>query len=375
MRSILVIILSVVLFHSSAAQKKKKIAVIAYYAGRPTAVDSFPIEKITHIIFCFSHLRNDSMSIGSARDSAIIENMVKLKSRNPHLKVMLSLGGWGGCQYCSPVFADSLQRKTFAKTAKDLTDYFHTDGIDIDWEYPAVAGFPGHQYMKEDRANFTKLMRDLRSALGPDAEISFAAGGLKRCIDSGFEWKQVMKYADRVNLMSYDLVSGFDTISGHHTPLYSTPEQVASVDDGVKLLRKWGVPANKIAIGAAFYARIFANTKDGNKGLYQPTHFYRGVPWKRFDTTFTAAKGYQKYWDKVAQAPYLYNDSLKYLVTYDDSASIHLKTKYAMQKKLNGIMFWQLADDTYQHGLLDVIDETKKGLPAKNVNAHRRFDR
>lgn len=375
MRTILVII-STLIFMSCATAQKKKIAVIAYYAGRPTMVDSFPIEKITHLIFSFAHLRNDSMVIANARDSATIQNMVKLKSRNPQLKVMLSMGGWGGCQYCSPVFADSIKRKTFAQTAKQLTDYFHTDGIDMDWEYPATVGYPGHQYMTEDRANFTKLIRDLRNALGPHAEISFAAGGLKQHIDSSFEWKQVMKYADRVNLMSYDLVSGFDTVSGHHTPLYSTPKQYSSVDDGVKRLLKWGVPANKIAIGAAFYARIFANTTNANNGLYQPTHFFRGVSWRKFDSTFSAANGYKKYWDKVAKAPYLYNDSLKYFVTYDDSVSIHLKTKYAMQKKLNGIMFWQLVDDSFQHGLLDVIDETKKGLPSgKAVTAHKHYDR
>src|SRR6516225_2532056 len=106
MRSILVMACSVVLFHFSIAQKKK-IAVIAYYAGRPTMVDSFPIEKITHLIFSFAHLRNDSMVIANARDTTTIQNMVKLKSRNPSLKIMLSMGGWGGCQYCSPVFADS----------------------------------------------------------------------------------------------------------------------------------------------------------------------------------------------------------------------------------------------------------------------------
>lgn len=375
MRTVLTILCSLALLNCSFAQKKK-ITVIAYYAGRPTMVDSFPIEKITHLIFSFAHLRNDSMVIANARDTTTIQNMVKLKSRNPSLKIMLSMGGWGGCQYCSPVFADSAKRKTFAQTAKELTDYFHTDGIDIDWEYPAVVGYPGHQYMSEDRANFTKLMKDLRSALGQNAEISFAAGGLKQPIDSGFEWKQVMKYVDRVNLMSYDLVSGFDTVSGHHTPLYSTPEQYSSVDDGVKRLLKLGVPANKIAIGAAFYARIFANTTNANNGLYQPTHFLRGVSWRAFDSTFTTAKGYKKYWDKVAKAPYQYNDSLRYFVTYDDSASVHLKTKYAMHKKLNGIMFWQLVDDSFTHGLLDVIDETKNGKPAaKAVKPHKHYDR
>jgi len=36
------------------------------------------------------------------------------------------------------------------------------------------------------------------------------------------------------------------------------------------------------------------------------------------------------------------------LLTFDDSISIKLKTQYAMQQKLGGIMFWQLTDDKPQ---------------------------
>jgi chitinase len=38
---------------------------------------------------------------------------------------------------------------------------------------------------------------------------------------------------------------------------------------------------------------------------------------------------------------------------------MRLKTEYAIDKKLNGIMFWQLGEDTYINGLLDVIYEEK----------------
>ena len=42
---------------------------------------------------------------------------------------------------------------------------------------------------------------------------------------------------------------------------------------------------------------------------------------------------------------------------------ISLKTKYAIENNLNGIMFWQLGDDSFFNGgLLDVMDETKKNL-------------
>ena len=48
------------------------------------------------------------------------------------------------------------------------------------------------------------------------------------------------------------------------------------------------------------------------------------------------------------------------MATYDDTNSIKLKTEYVIKNNLNGIMFWQLADDSFSNGLLNVIDDVKK---------------
>ncbi|RZJ68386.1 MAG: glycoside hydrolase, partial [Flavobacterium sp.] len=261
---------------------------------------------------------------------------------------------------CSEVFSRKNGRETFAKTTKELLDYFHADGIDIDWEYPAVAGFPGHRYTEDDKQNFTLLIQSLRKRLGKKAEISFAAGGTKNCIDSCFEWKKVMPLVNRVNLMSYDLVSGYATQSGHHTALFSTSQLTLSADYAIKEMIKIGVPAEKIALGAAFYARIFQNTTDANQGLYQPTKFLSGVSYKQFQNQFTENNGFKYYWDNEAKAPYYYNAATKQMATFDDPKSIALKTKYVVDYKLNGIMFWELSDDSYSNGLLSVIDDTLK---------------
>lgn len=340
------------------AQKAFKPNVIAYYTGNKTIIDSFPIEKISHLIYSFGHLKGDSLTIKSAKDSALISQMVGLKRRNPDLKIMIAMGGWSGCQNCSEVFSRKSGRKTFVKTTRQLLDFFKVDGIDLDWEYPAVKGFPGHRYTIDDRQNFTLLIKELRKKLGKKAEISFAAGGTKNCIDSCFEWDKVMPLVNRVNLMSYDLVSGYATQSGHHTPLYSKTEQQLSTDYAVKLMEAFGVPSAKIALGAAFYARVFANTNDGNQGLYQPSKFVHGVSYKNYKTQFSMENGYQYYWDDIAKAPYYYNPKTKYFATFDDARSISLKTRYVLENKLNGIMFWELTDDAYVDGLLDVIHNT-----------------
>ena len=177
------------------AQKKASgtCSVIGYYAGSPTMIDSFPVEKLTHIIYSFCHLKGDSIWVSNAKDSLTIQRLVALKARNPQLKVILSLGGWSGCETCSDVFGEKSKRKTFAASVKGLADYFHTDGIDLDWEYPAILGYPGHRFVPEDKHNFTQLVKQLRSSLGKQQEISFAAGGTKNYFDSSVEWKKIIQ--------------------------------------------------------------------------------------------------------------------------------------------------------------------------------------
>lgn len=340
--------------------QSEKFRVVAYYAGRSTMVDSFPIEKLTHIIFSFAHLKGNELHINNARDSATVEELITLKRRNPKLKVLISLGGWSGCATCSDVFSSKKGRKDFARSARQLSNYFHTDGIDLDWEYPAIAGFPGHKYQSSDKENFTQLVKQLRKTLGKKQEISFAAGGFKQYIDSSIEWKKVMKKINFVNLMSYDLVNGYASVTGNHTALYSTPQQFESTDQAVNQLINFKVPANKIVIGAAFYGKVWENVADTANGLYQNGKYIGNIMFRNFDTQMSVDSGFVYHWDDVAKAPYSYNSEKKLFVTYDDKKSIALKTKYVIEHHLGGIMFWELAYDAFSNGLLDVIDEVKK---------------
>jgi chitinase len=342
----------------SCAQSNNEFTIIAYYSGGPTQTDSLPAEKLTHIIFSFGHLKGNDLSIGNEQDSTTIKKLVVLKKRNPKLKVILSLGGWGGCETCSDVFSTETARQQFSESVLELRNYFKIDGLDLDWEYPAIEGYPGHAYKEEDKQNFTALLRQLRNTLGQNFELSFAAGGFQKFIDESIEWKPVMELVDKVNLMSYDLINGYSTETGHHTALYSNAQQKESTDNAVQSLIKLGVPRNKIVIGAAFYARVWENVNPTNHGLYQAGKFKMGIDYKNFATQL---KDFKCYWDDTSKSPYAYNSSAKLFATFDDKKSIALKTKYAIDKKLNGIMFWELSLDSYQNGLVDAIYKVKEG--------------
>jgi len=344
----------------TAQAQKKPFCIFGYYAGNARMIDSFPVEKLTHLSFSFTHLNGSRMAVSNARDSMTLLACVAQKKRNPALKVIVSMGGWTGCYSCSDVFSTDASRKIFASSVKHVLDLYGADGIDLDWEYPTIAGAPGHPYGPADKDHFTSLIRTLRDTLGDRREISFAAGGFTQYIEESVDWKAVTPLVDRINLMTYDLVTGNDSVTGHHTGLYSTPTQKESCDNAVRLLKKKGVPMNKLVLGAAFYARVWEKIPDLNNGLGGTGKFLRGVSYRQFNTVLSPDSGFVYHWDETAKAPFIYNPSKKWFATFDDSTSIALKTRYAIKHKLNGMMFWQLAEDKFERGLLDVIWEMRK---------------
>ncbi len=347
----------VVCFSCAKPASDTGLNVIAYYSAGPDGVDQVPVDKLDQLIYSFCHLKGSRLTVDDAEDSLTIRKLVALKERKPGLQVLLSLGGWGGCETCSDVFSTDSGRQAFATSVRELCQGLETDGIDLDWEYPVIEGFTGHSFKQDDKQNFTALIRELRKALGPDYQISFAAGGFRRYLEEAIEWDQVMPLVDRVNIMSYDLVGGYATVTGHHTPLYSTTLQQESVDQAVQYLASIGVPRGKMVIGGAFYARVWKDVPNVNRGLYQPGTFLQSIDYKNFGEGF---KGFTLYWDEVANAPYRYDSARGLFATHDDARSLSLKTRYAIDQQLGGIMFWELSLDKHPGGLLDAIDSERR---------------
>jgi len=355
--SLLLVMIATSFLNKVTAQtpsSENSFAIIAYCHGAPDDLNLYPVEKLTHIIYSFLHLSGNKLVAGP-NDSLAITKLVGLKERNPSLKVILSLGGWGGCPTCSDVFSTETGRMEFSNSVKYLLEKFRADGLDLDWEYPALESIPGFAYSATDKQNFTLLVKSLRQTLGDKYEISFAAGGFTDFFNKSIEWDKVMPLINRVNIMTYDYINGYSTKTGHHTPLFSTPGQEESTDNAVKLLTSFGVPKNKIVIGAAFYARIFNNADSINHGLYRKCQFEGFVGYRSFTEYFNQHPGFVYYWDDVAKAAYSYNAEQKLFATFDDEKSVALKTCYAKEKGLNGIMFWSLNSDAPENGLIDVI--------------------
>jgi chitinase len=351
------------LFNCSIAQNSKEnksFRIIGYYQGKPEDVSNYEYHKLTHVIFCFTDLKGNKISLKDTVDERTLRLLVAQKQKYPELKVLVSLGGWSGCATCSPVFAVDSNRTIFARSVKDFILQYNLDGFDLDWESPVIGGYKDHPAIPEDKDNFTFLIKELRQALPSPYIVCFDANSFPEYVFTSVDWSHVMPNVDFVNLMTYGLPNDKKGHTGHHTALYSSPFQKESVHSGVKLLDSLKVPLNQIIIGAAFYSFVVANVDSINFGLSRPGKVKNSPDYRTTLKKYTAENGYQIYWDTIAMAPYLYSSKEKTFVTFDNKESCHLKTKYALDNQLGGIMFWRLNGDTNKDGLLDAIYETKK---------------
>jgi chitinase len=357
---------------------------MAYYVPeRDYKPEEIPVEKLTHIIYSFTNVIDGEMKFRRPEVAGPkMEALVRQKQRNPDLQVMIACGGWGADGF-SDMALTAESRTKFIISASEFIKKYQLDGMDMDWEYPGISG-AGTKAREEDTQNFTALMKGLRDMLDSfDSPkiLTFASAGWKRYYDH-IELNEVMKYANYTNVMTYDQVSGVSIYTGHHTPLGNVSSEniegtpfhdhllslyeagknkdphPRSAEKIVDFLIEEGVDPKQIVIGSAFYGRVWKGVPPENNGLYQLSGGLH-IGWMAYNEIrkqYEPDSSFRRYWDDQAKAPYMYNSVDSLMVSYDDTVSVALKTKYTIEEGLGGIMFWELGNDTKEKGsLLDAI--------------------
>lgn len=369
--------------------KENQPVIMGYYVPEADyKPETIPVEKLTHIIFSFTNVIEGEMKFREPDNAGPkLEALVAQKVRNPELKVMIACGGWGADGFSDMALTPEGRAKFIASAASFIAKY-KLDGLDMDWEYPGISG-AGTMARDADTKNFTELMKGLREMLDTfdDPKIlTFASAGWKRYYDY-IEINEVMKYADYTNVMTYDLVSGVSEYTGHHTALgavtnaeisgtpfqkhldslYATgstkDKDPRSTQKIVDFLIEQNVDPERIVIGAAFYGRVWKGVAPENNGPYQRSGGMH-IGWYAYHAireNYEQDSLFVRYWDEKAKAPFMYNPKDSLMMSYDDTVSVAEKTKYAMEKGLGGIMFWELGNDTKEEGsLLDAIYKAVK---------------
>jgi len=362
------IIFLLFLFSSTCCFSKtsRQFEVTGYVFTRGTVLAPGQVDasRLTRINYAFSNIEGGRMVLGAPSDAQNFAVLRSMRVSNPDLTVLVSVGGWLWSTNFSDVCLTAESRRVFEDSVMEFLRQYDLDGLDIDWEYPGMPG-AGHPFRPEDKQNFTSLVRELRARFDADARktrrrlyLTIAMGASDDVL-AHTEMREVQKYVDTVNLMTYDYYeAGSDALTGHHAPLFANPAdpKSASSDATVRAFEKAGVPAARILLGVPFYGREFGEVPDGNHGLFQPGKAVPGA-----NAQYGAIKsnmlgqGFTRYWDDAAKAPYLYNADQHIFVTYEDPESLKLKCKYVRDHKLGGVMFWEYFGDP-AGTLLQTID-------------------
>jgi chitinase len=291
---------------------------------------------------------------------------LKLKTVYPHLKVMISIGGWNGSARFSDVALTEDTRRQFVDSCVNL--YFRKypgvfDGVDIDWEYPVSGG--AHPGRPEDKQNFTLLLAEFRHQLdlqgqtdGKQYLLSIAAPAGPE-VYANLELDQIHKILNWINLMTYDFHGTWDVSTNFNSPLFKSSTDPSSnltirdqfnVDAAVQAYLAAGVLPQKLVIGVPFYGRGWQGVPDINHGLYQSATgaargtFEPGV-FDYWDIRKNYIPTYPRYWQDEAMVPWLFDPTKGIMITYEDPQSVAVKANYVTTNHLSGMMFWELSND------------------------------
>lgn len=316
--------------------------------------------RLTHLFVSFAVVVDGAVSDHQITNAGEI---ARIRSLNPDLRIILSIGGWGAGGF-SEAAADEAGRRRFAETAAELVRKHSLDGVDIDWEYPcyseaSIASSPN------DKRNFTLLLMALRDALasvdapgGRGCELTIAVGADAYFID-GTEMDKVAEIVDYVNVMTYDMRGGFQTLTGHHTCLYTSTGDLFRIsgDASLRLYERAGVPRSKMVLGAAFYTRRWTDVPNVNNGLFQmtPGSGKHGPRFGDLDADYIGKNGFSRYWDDEAKAPYLFDGAT--FLSYDDEESLRHKSRYVRDGGYAGIFYWEHGCDGTRRLLQTISDE------------------
>ncbi|RUS14639.1 glycoside hydrolase superfamily [Endogone sp. FLAS-F59071] len=379
-----------------------------YYAdwtGMP--VSAIPFNKVTHVNYAFASLRQDHLprfdlngngTNLSTTPGPKLQALVKA-GHAANTKVHLSIGGWAGSTYFSPMAADTSaggKRDQFIAAVKSLVVKYHLDGIDIDWEEPGMPD-ASQTCTKSDPGDYeayVSLLSKLKSTLGSGVKLTIAGhlGGIKQaiwnCRDLSSSWavqECTMDGLAKALDWVYDFGGPWNTFTGPNAPLVSPGANTqASFKFGVKdSVERWitlGVPANQLVVGLPFYARSTTTTasmaglSSNNQYVGQEANdppkgdsgdaldpdqcdgaaynHYSGVwKWKNLrsqgvlTSTTKASSAWKQHWDSDTFTNWLWNPKTNVYLSYDNPLSLTYKVDYLRCAGVKGVMAWEISQD------------------------------
>ncbi|KAI2696119.1 CAZyme family GH18 [Penicillium roqueforti] len=339
---------------------------------------NLPLDALTHVNFAFASIDPSTyqvVAMDSATPTSLFSDVTNLKSVKEDIKVYVSIGGWtfsdNGTD-TQPVFGDiaasTSNRKKFANNVVHFMRQYGFDGVDLDWEYPGAGDRGGKARDTENYVLLLKTLKEVFDDSGNKYGLTFTAPSSYWYL-RWFDLPKMVKYADWINIMTYDLHGVWDA-SNPIGSILQGHTNLTEIKSALDLFWRVEVPPSKVVLGLGFYGRAFTLQ---DKECSKPGCAFKGAsgPGSCSDTAGMLAyyeiasilQGTSKkratispVHDKEAAVNYFTFDDNQW-VSYDDKTTFKQKVSWADEVGLGGAMIWASDLDTDKYDAhTDLID-------------------
>ncbi|MFF2886244.1 glycosyl hydrolase family 18 protein [Paenibacillus sp. NPDC057967] len=286
-----------------------------------------------------------------------------IKEENPHLKLLVSVGGWTFSNHFSDMAASEETRRAFAASAVKFLRAYGLDGLDIDWEYPVEGGESDNIHRPEDNVNFTLLMKTVREALdaagsedGKYYLLTIASLQADSFIANA-DLPNSSKYLDFVNIMTYDFSGSWTKLAHHNSPLYYDPKHPGAsakrnnVRGGAVGHLNGGVEPHKLVLGVPYYGKGWIGCPEA--GQYQECEAFADFgTWESglfeyddIEDNYLKNPKFQHYWNEASKVSYVYSKEDKLFIGYNDVTTMMYTASLVKTLNLAGVMSWDITND------------------------------
>lgn len=295
--------------------------IIGYYAAwEPEKIEHIRFDAVTHINYSFAIPTIDG-DLLPLNNGEFAKRLIE-KAHENNVKVSLSLGGWSWLEEpLEPVFVAATktvsQIDKLTDSVMEMVREYNFDGVDMDWEHPRVANGTYKQY--------ENLVVALSKKLHDEGKLCTAAviGGVDEFGNAGGIDTGGANIGDAVNAQTQAV---FDAVDWLNVMAYDGPgNHHSSFEYAKNSINYWknerGFDSEKLALGVPFYGKGASYTIPG-AGYDELTKLYTDAHLNDFCE---------------------HNGNILQLNSIE---LIKRKTNFAKEENLNGIMIWELSQDS-----------------------------